>query len=223
MIALLAVYIELSTPGIGLPGAVAVICFAVLFGSKYLVGLATWWEVALFIAGVVLLMIEIFVIPGFGFTGVAGIICIVIGMFAILVPNRPDELPWPQYEFDWQILANGALALGLGFGGFIVLAALFAKYLPKMQFLSGIALGAAPAAAPREIIMSAPVQSQKQPISVGDVGVVLSPLRPVGEAKFGEAVIDVVAAGEFLDKNQKIKITEIHGNRVVVEAITEES
>jgi membrane-bound serine protease (ClpP class) len=74
MLALLGVYIEFSTPGIGLPGLVAVICFAIIIGSKYLIGLANWVEVALFIVGILLLLVEFFVLPGFGIAGKLGCI-----------------------------------------------------------------------------------------------------------------------------------------------------
>lgn len=144
MVGLLGVYIELKTPGIGLPGLVAVICFTILFGSRFLVGLATWWEVAIFIVGVILLMVEIFVIPGFGIAGITGLMFIFVGLFAILVPNRPDELPWPKYDFDWQIFTKGAWGFGLGFVGFLIVAWILAKILPKTRILGGLIL--APAA-----------------------------------------------------------------------------
>ncbi|MHC4193559.1 MAG: NfeD family protein, partial [Planctomycetota bacterium] len=81
MIALLGVYVELNTPGLGLPGLVAVICFTVMIGSKYLVGMANWVEVALFVVGLILLMVEIFVLPGFGIAGLLGIVCLLFGLF----------------------------------------------------------------------------------------------------------------------------------------------
>ncbi|MHC4220821.1 MAG: NfeD family protein, partial [Planctomycetota bacterium] len=79
MLAMLGVYLELNTPGVGLPGLVAVICFTIIIGSKYLIGLANWVEVALFITGILLLMVEIFVLPGFGIAGVMGITCVMVG------------------------------------------------------------------------------------------------------------------------------------------------
>ena len=221
MIGLLGVYIELKTPGIGFPGLVAVICFAILFGSRFLVGLATWWEMAVFIIGVILLMIEIFVIPGFGIAGITGLMCIFIGLFAILVPNRPDELPWPKYDFDWQMLHNGAWGFGLGFVGFLIVAWILAKFLPKTRLFGDLVLAPAPAGAELKVNMTAPAQGENSNINVGDVGEVLSPLRPTGQARFGDAVVDVVAEGVFLEKTQKVKIIEIHGNRVVVRESTE--
>ena len=221
MLALLGVYIELNTPGVGLPGLVAVICFAIIFGSKYLVGMANWVEIAIFVTGVLLLLIEIFLIPGFGIAGTAGIICILVGLFGILVSNRPDELPWPRTDFDWDLFMNGVLALLFGFAGFVFIAWLLARYLPRMQLFSSFSL--APAKAKQgtemEVSMTAPVSGDELSIKVGDVGEVLSPLRPSGTARFGVAVVDVVAQGEFLNKGNKVEIIEIQGNRVVVRAI----
>lgn len=67
-----------------------------------------------------------------------------------------------------------------------------------------------------KVSMTAPVKSEDLDVRVGDVGEVLSPLRPTGQARFGDAVVDVVAEGVFLEKTQKVEIIEIHGNRVVV-------
>lgn len=225
MVALLALYIELSTPGIGLPGLVALICFAVIIGSKYLVGLANWVEVALFILGLVLLAIEIFVLPGFGIAGGLGIICVLVGLFGMLIKNPPNRLPWPHSSLDWQLFVSGVLGLSLGVAGFIALAWLLAKYLPKFQFLSGLML--APTAATQggqmRVSMTAPPESKIAALNVGDIGEVTSTLRPTGKARFGDAVVDVVAIAEFLDKGTQVQIAEIHGNRVVVKKVKDQS
>jgi membrane-bound serine protease (ClpP class) len=225
MIALLGIYIELSTPGIGLPGLVAAICFAIIIGSKYLVGLANWVEVALFVAGLVLLMVEIFLLPGFGVAGTLGIICILAGVFGMFIKNPPDSLPWPQSPLDWQIFLNGLLGLSLGFVGFIVLALLLAKYLPKIQFLSGLILvpTAAKQAGAMRVSMTRPPESTTAVLNIGEQGEVTSTLRPTGKVRFGDAIVDVVATAEFLSKGTKVEITEIHGNRVVVKRINEQS
>jgi len=222
MIALLGVYMELSTPGIGLPGLAAAICFAIIIGSKYLVGLANWVEVALFIAGLVLLMIEIFLLPGFGIAGTLGIICILFGLFGMFIKNPPDSLPWPESPLDWRIFLNGLLGLSLGFVGFAVLAWLLAKYLPKVQFLSGLILvpTAAKQARVVQVSMTFPPEIKSTAINVGDIGEVTTILRPTGKARFGDAIVDVVATAEFLGKGTKVEIIEIHGNRVVVKKQT---
>lgn len=218
MIALLGLYVEFNTPGVGLPGLVAVICFTIIFGSKYLVGLANWIEVALFVVGVLLLAVELFILPGFGIAGVLGVICLLAGLFGILIVNRPDEIPWPRTDFDWELFTDGALALSVGFIGFVLIAYLLSKYIPRLQFFSGLML--APALAKRgtefEVSYTSPAETSSVTINVGDEGEVLSPLRPTGTGRFGTAVVDVVAEGAFLDKGTRVEIIEIHGNRVVV-------
>jgi membrane-bound serine protease (ClpP class) len=220
MIALLGVYIELTTPGVGLPGLVAVICLALIIGSKYLIGLANWVEVLIFVIGIVLLFVEIFLIPGFGITGVLGIIFIFAGVFGMLVRNPPDKFPWPQGQIGWNEFTSGALSLCIGVIGFVVLAWLISKYLPQTQieFLSRLFL--VPTKAGQggimAVSMTSPIPNQTESIKVGDVGQVVSTLRPTGKAKFGDAIVDVVAEAEFLDKGTQVEIIKIHGNRVVV-------
>ena len=218
LIALLGVYIELSTPGVGLPGLVALICFVIIIASKYLVGLANWVEIAVFAIGIILLLIEIFVIPGFGVAGVLGIIFIIAGLFGMLVRNAPDRLPWPQTPMDWDIFTDGVLGLSAGFVAFLVLAWALGRYLPKLEFLSGLILapGQAKQGGEVEISMTAPPESGGAAVSIGDTGEVVSTLRPAGRARFGDRVIDVVATAEFLDTGAKVEIIEVHGNRVVV-------
>jgi membrane-bound serine protease (ClpP class) len=225
MLALLGVYIEFSTPGFGLPGLAALLCFAIIIGSKYLVGLANWVEIALFVVGVLLLMIEIFVLPGFGIAGTLGIACMLAGVFGMLIKNPPDRLPWPETSFDWRIFLNGVLGLSFGFIGFAILAWILARYLPKMQFLSGLILTPGPASGPggASISITASPESGRPNVNVGDVGEVISILRPTGKAKFGDAIVDVVATAEFLGRGTKVEIIEIHGNRVVVKRKEEQS
>jgi membrane-bound serine protease (ClpP class) len=222
---MLGVYIELSTPGVGLPGLVAVVCLALIIGSKYLWGLANWVEVTLFVIGIVLLMVEIFVLPGFGIVGVLGIICILLGLFGMLVDNPPNKLPWPETLLDWQVFTDGMLGLTFGLVGFVVVAWLFAKYLPKFEFLSGLILAPTAAQSRTQMLvsMTAPPESKTASVEVGDIGEVTSTLRPTGKAKFGDAVVDVVATAEFLSQGTMVEITEIHGNRVVVKKVEDEA
>jgi len=223
MIAMLGVYIELKAPGVGLPGLVAVICFAIIFGSRFLTGMATWWEIAVFATGIILLALEIFVIPGFGIAGVLGILFILLSLFAILVPNRPDELPWPRYDFDdvqWRLLSNGAWAFSLGFGGFVVLTYILAKFLPKTGPFTGLVLAPADKGPVMQIDLTAPLEKTGK-LKVGDTGIAITKLRPAGQARFNNAVVDVVTEGDLIEKDRRIKIIQLQGNRVVVKQITD--
>ena len=218
MLALLGLYVEFNTPGLGLPGLIALICFVVIIGSKFLIGMANWVEVALFVTGVLILLVELIFFPGFGLLGFAGIVCIIVGLFGMLIKNPPDRLPWPETDFDWQWFLSQVWAIGLGFLGFVIAAGFLRKYLPRTNFFNRLML--APATAKTgtefEVSMTAPAQEQQPGVKVGDLGEALSLLRPAGKARFGVAVVDVVAEGEYISKGIKIKVTEIHGNRVVV-------
>ncbi len=227
MLAMLGVYIEFNTPGVGLPGLAAVICFTIIIGSKYLVGLANVVEIALFVLGILLLLIEFFVLPGFGIAGFLGIVCILAGLLGMLFKNPPGDewyKPWPQDAIAWSDFAWGVVGLSMGFVGFIVLAWVLSKYLPRIQFLSGLIL--APSV-PRQggeipVSMTTPPEGETVSVNLGDAGEVVSILRPTGKAKFGDAIVDVVAEAEFLDEGTKVEIIEIHGNRVVVKKQTTE-
>ena len=220
MLAMLGVYIELNSPGLGLPGLVALICIIIIIGSKYLVGMANWLEVAIFMIGIILLAVEVFIIPGFGIAGFLGIVCIFAGLFGMLIRNPPGEVPWPETKFAWDLFLDGLVGLSLGFVGFLCLAYLFARYLPKMYFLRGLMLQPAPAGdqLPPNITTTAP-RSAGTTINIGDIGEVVSPLRPAGQARFDRATVDVVTVGEFLENGTKVRIMEIHGNRIVVRRV----
>ena len=218
MLALLGVYIEFSSPGIGLPGLVAVTCFAIIVGSKYLTGLANWLEVILLFAGIILILIEFLVLPGFGVAGILGTIFLLAGLFGMLVKNAPDQIPWPQRPEDWTVFRNGVLGLAYGIAGGGILAAIVSRYLPRLPFMSGLILvpaTAAAAGAPAPISATAPPQSIGG-LRAGDRGRVTSDLRPAGKARFGDAIVDVVATAEFLEEGTEVQVIEIYGNRVVV-------
>jgi membrane-bound serine protease (ClpP class) len=223
MLALLGAYMEFSTPGFGLPGIVAVLAFAVMLGSRYLVGMANWVEVVLLFIGILLLLVEVFVLPGFGVAGILGIVCLVVGLFGMLIRNAPSELPWPETPADWQSLSSGLLSLMLGFGGFMVVAWILSRYLPRLPFMSGLVLTPAPALGRgiTQVSMTAPPESAVRGIHTGDRGEVVARLRPAGKARFGAALVDVVATGEFLDKGTKVEIISINGSRVVVKRVPE--
>ena len=219
MLALLGVYVEFNTPGFGLAGIVAVICFAIIVGSKYLVGMANWAEILVLFFGILLLLVEIFVLPGFGIAGILGIMCILLGLFGMLIRNAPDELPWPHTSADWESLSSGVISLAVGFAGFFVLACILSRFLPKTRFMSGLVLSPAnPGGGGSQVSMTASGQSSG-PVQIGERGEVISRLRPAGKARFGEALVDVVATGEFLDKGAQVEIIAINGSRVVVKKI----
>ncbi len=224
MLAMLGFYVEIRTPGLGLPSVVAVAAVLVLVGSKYLIGMANWVEVAIFMTGVILLALEIFVIPGFGVAGVSGIVCIGAGLFGMLIENPPDQVPWPESRQAWDLFVDGLTGFTGGFIGFLFAAFLLAHYLPRSRLFAGLMLTATLQGREMPVSMTAPpvegadgiLNSGPGAIDVGDVGIVVSILRPAGDANFDGKIVDVVSLGEFIDAGKKVVVLEVHGNRVIV-------
>ena len=205
-IGLMALYMEFKVPGFGLPGIVAIVCFALVFFSKYLVGLAEQWEVLIFALGMVLLAVEIFVLPGFGIAGIMGLA--LIGL-ALLLAFQPFVVPVTPFEIE---MTKGNILKLLGsMVASIVGICLLAKYLPETSAFGRIVLRAAEKTDSGYVVGSA----EKQEL-VGKKGVVVSSLRPVGRARIGDDIVSVVTQGEMLEKDTNIEVIEVKGNRIVV-------
>ncbi len=214
---LLGIYVELNTPGIGLPSLLALTCLIVLVGSKYLIGMANWIEIAILLLGIVLLLIEIFIIPGFGLTGAAGILCMLAGLFGMLIKNDPDEFPWPQGNGQWKDFLDNLTGVSFGFLLFLILAYLLAKYFfPKGFFIKGLVLKDAVPSAVLPISATGLPVHQQSPLQPGDVGIVVSTCRPAGQARFGDKIVDVVSEAEFINPGKTVVIRRISGSRVIV-------
>src|SRR4030042_3763797 len=130
----------------------------------------------------------------------------------MLIKNPPDKLPWPQTAFDWSFFTSGILSIVVGIVGFAVLAGILSKYLPRMQFLSGLILVPnVPGRGIPRISMTASPDAKILGVNIGDIGRVIKTLRPAGKVKFGDAIVDVVAEAEFLEKGTKVRKNKIHG------------
>lgn len=208
IIGLAGVYIETKTPGIGVPGIVGVICLALVFGGQYMVGMANYTELLLIFLGVMLLAAEVFIIPGFGIAGIAGIFLIAIGMFLSLqdfvLPN--PEIPWQKDIFQKNLLS----VLVSLFGSIILIVVFFIYLFPRLsKVVSGPYLSAT-------LADSHATPDDSFSISVGDKGIVTKMLRPSGSAKIGDQTYDVISDGELIEKGEAITVSEIKGNRIIV-------
>ncbi|MGC9455093.1 MAG: NfeD family protein [Phycisphaerae bacterium] len=210
--ALLCAYVEINTPGFGVAGGTALVLFAVLFGAPFLVGLANAWEIALIVIGIILIVLEVLVIPG-GVVGILGALMCLAGLLGILVPNPPDRLPIPQTDLAWQMLSDSAFALGVGFVAALIGAGVLSKYMPKVPVANKLIL-AEPAPATGDFLHETSPYVRIQP---GAVGKVEAMCRPVGRARFGDELLDVVTEGETIEAGATVRVLYRHGNRLVVE------
>jgi membrane-bound serine protease (ClpP class) len=215
MAGLFCLYTEVRTPGFGIFGILGIICFVLLLGSRYLIGLAQWWEIGLFVLGLVLIAIELFVTPGFGVLGVSGILCCIVALVAIAVPNPPDKLPIPQTSLDWSVFENGLFALAIGFLLALVAALVAAKYLPQIPIAGRLILVPAGGGGGGPMSESSPLAR----INPGDAGIVETMCRPVGKVRFGDDLLDAASEGDIIEAGAKVRVLRREGNHLVVEKI----
>ncbi len=209
-VGLVAIWLELKAPGVGLPGIIGVLCLATVFLSKYMVGLAEVPEMVIFAMGMMLLAVEVFVLPGFGLFGLAGVALMLVG----LVLGFQDFLV-PQTPYDYAELKTNLLQIFASMIGSIAAMAIMLRYLPGIPLFGRLVLSASEEAALG--YETVPVVSRED--LIGKRGYALSTLRPAGRADFGGEVLDVVTQGEFIATNQTVEVVEIRGNRVVVKPV----
>jgi len=197
-------YFELQTPGVGFAGLMAGLGAAMFFGPHYLIGLVESWEMIVFVIGVGLLVLEIFVIPGFGFAGVGGLILVVFSLGASLIGNVGFSFPGPE-------AFRGALStLAVTMVLFVVLLFSLGRYLPRSERFNQLVL--VPDLSSSTGFTSADTHDEL----IGRKGVALTPLRPAGIADIDGERVDVVTSGEFIDKGASILVRSARGSRVVV-------
>jgi membrane-bound serine protease (ClpP class) len=215
VIGLIALYIEISAPGISVGGVTAALCFSLFFWSRFLGGTAGWLEVILFFAGVAFLLMEVFVIPGFGVAGLTG-----LGLMLVSLILASQEFLVPDTPRDRERLAV-SLTVITG-SGFLVLGAIvvLARQFGKVPVVNRLVLKA-PVTAGDDSQSTQKDGTLQYPVSVGDIGIAESPLRPAGKAMFGEAYVDVVADGSFVDSGRPVKVVATRGRSIVVREFQE--
>jgi membrane-bound serine protease (ClpP class) len=216
---LLGAYVEFHTPGVGVPGLVALICLAIFVGAPYLSGLANVWEILFIIVGFVLIGLEVFVIPGFGIAGLSGIVLVIIGLLATFIPDEPGRsfpLYIPSLPSTLHSLKVALATLVSSMIASLIGMAMLSRFLPRLPVF-GRVVPANPT--PSEVSTGDPYRGLAR---VGDIGLAVGPLHPAGKARFGGEVVDVVTQGEYLEANVRVEVIERRGNRVVVRAIDNE-
>lgn len=217
-LAILCIYIEAHVPT-GFFGIVAAILFALFFWARYLGGTSGSLEAVLFVLGIVLLGLEIFVVPGFGVFGISGILLMTAAL--VMASNTFDGMTVGE-QFNQSMKSLGTLAGALV--TVIVVATVINRFLPSIPFLNRMILTppgyaeADPSALkldPELMGGSAGVGG----ISVGHTGISESSLRPTGKATIEGNYIDVVSDGSYIDHGQPIEVVRVAGSRIIVRQV----
>ncbi|MCP4464556.1 MAG: hypothetical protein GY819_17315 [Planctomycetaceae bacterium] len=210
---------EMSNPGIGIPGFLGTLCLMMFFWSQYLDGNANWLEILLFVVGVVFVLLEVFVIPGFGVFGIGGLIMIVAGIVlasqTFIIPRNSEELARLPASLSMVLAAGSGFFAGIFF---------IRKYLTTMPIFRRIMLQPPTA----DESLSPEQRDQKESLvdrrhMIGKTGTTMTPLVPAGKAQIGNDLIDVISDGRLIERNLPIRVIEVTGNRVVVESVESSS
>ncbi len=204
---LLGLYIEFKTPGFGMPGILGTLLLLIWFWGYHIAGMAGMGEIILFITGVMLLIIELFFIPGFGIIGITGIALMVTALFMGMVEHYPGQ-SW--LSISHKLIQASIRNLGISLAVSFVLMMILAKFLPKTHAFQKVMLGAT--LAPEKGF----VASEQTGDIIGMQGTAITSLRPAGIGLFGENRLAVVTRGDFIEKDTPIVVAETHGNRIVV-------
>ncbi|MDX9912425.1 MAG: hypothetical protein RBS39_11395 [Phycisphaerales bacterium] len=202
---LLAMFLEMTTPGIGLAGAIAAVALVALLAPPLLVGLASWWEIAAIAAGILLLAVEIFVIPGFGVAGILGLLLLfggLIGTFAGGSDIFPDAAR-TQRDLLYGVVSIGLAVATAGVGTYFI-----GKHLGSVPVLGALVLKDARAEddPSRDDLLRAMRTEGRTSVAKGSTGVVTTPLKPLGDAMFGERRAEVQSVEGFLDVGTPIVV-----------------
>jgi membrane-bound serine protease (ClpP class) len=206
-VGMLGIIVEIQSPGFGVGGAFGLTSLALFLWGHWLVRLAGWEEVLLIGVGLILLLVEVFVIPGFGIFGALGIAALLSGLGLSLVGAGAT---WGVILF-----ALGQVMLALLIAIAVALALL--RVAPRLPFGRPLVLETGLTA--ESGYASAPEADRQW---LGKRGTAASTLRPAGIAHFDHERVDVVTEGEFIETGEAIEVIRVDGNRIVVRSVQSE-
>lgn len=207
-------YIEINTPGFGIPGSIALGCLVLILTSSFASYAINWIEIMMLCIGLVLLALELFVIPGFGVVGIMGILLTIIGLFALMLPgiDRLNFLEPETFKLVGLVFIERLTWLfgGLIFATFAIV--LMARFFAHRFFrFSKLILRGE---------QEPPIMGALTP-EVGEIGETATPLRPSGKVRMGESLFDAICLTGYLEKNRSVEVVKIEGNKVVVKPFEE--
>jgi len=207
-----ALYLALKMPGTGVPEALTLLFFGLFFGASAIAGFSGVLEVALFVAGVALLAVEIFVLPGFGVTGLAGLACVLLSIGLAAIPQDGGSLPASAYLLP---MARDFLLATLGA---IVLVMLLARYLPAAPLFRRLMLAGSPAPGSQTGSAVGAAAAAPHPLE-GREGLAETALRPAGKAVIDGRRLDVVSESGFVEPGERVRVITVRGGAVVVRRV----
>jgi membrane-bound serine protease (ClpP class) len=225
IIGIIGLYIEFKTPGFGLPGIVGLAAFALYFVGGYVAGFSGLEWMLVFLLGLILVLLEVFVFTGTLALGIAGAILMLLAIVMALVdvyPRTPESAaPSLPGLPALPVLTVGdfnrsLLVLCTALAGAALSIWVLRRFMPKTAVYHELVSTSASGMA------SVTQQERKHAALVGSVGLALSSLRPGGKAQFGEEVLDVITEGEMAAKGQRVRIIGFSATEAIVQVISQD-
>ena len=200
-------YFELQSPGIGFPLAAAIFAAILYFAPLYIEGLVENWEIIIFFLGIVLLAIEIFVVPGFGFFGISGIVLIIASLSLAMVDNVGFHFSLPNVN----AIINSLLVVSLS----SVTGLIASYYLSKRIFATRSSLGFSLSKEQlRQQGYGIDIDSYTN--AIGNTGLAYTVLRPAGKVKIDNKLYDAISLGSFIEKGEEIVVSDYENAQLIV-------
>lgn len=190
---ILGLVIEIFTPGWGVGGSIGLFSLTLYFAGHIMAGVAGWEAVALFIIGLVLILLEIFVIPGIGITGVLGFLGLVTGILLAATSVK-----------------QAVISLLVAFTSTILIAFFVFRYFKGGKSWDQLILNL------KQDQQSGYIAHKDVNSYLGKIGLTITPLRPAGTARFDEHLLDVISEGNFVEKNIQVRIIRVEGGKIIV-------
>ena len=197
----LGILFELQSPGWGIPGIVGLICLVLSLSASYIAQLATMSDMLFIITGLGLIMLEAFIIPGFGIVGISGIGVMLYGLYLLLIPDIP---------VGEEVLGQAMDGFLIGLIGAVIGLYLLIRVLLKTNFWKQL---------------TSPENQIKEGVDknlldwesfIGEVGSSETDLHPSGWVKIKGKRVFVVSEGDFIEKGEDVKVLSADGNRILV-------
>ncbi|MBU8901837.1 MAG: hypothetical protein KOO69_03775 [Victivallales bacterium] len=197
---LVGIYVEIKTPGFGVPGLLGVTALTLFFLGHMGTGASEWGPIVIFFVGMVLLALEIFVIPGFGIVGLLGLTCIVISFFA-------------AFGFKNFAAASHTVAYSL-LGALVTIILLTVYVLPKSSMFKWIRLDTV-----QKRDEGCMAHKDVSSDLLHQTGVAHTKLRPVGSIMINEKIYEASTRGGFIEKGEEIEVIEATPMKITVRKV----
>ncbi len=205
-------FVEMASPGLGVFGAIGMLALVGLLAPAAMVGMAGWWEFVALGLGALLVLVEVFVVPGLGVPGVIGAVLVFLGLLGTFTGGN-------GFQTQGELLTGVVvLLLSLATAGVIIF--LIAKNLGSIPGLNRLILKSVPSDGDDDqpsLFDAMSTGTTRVRLEVGTVGEAVGVLRPSGRARFGADLVDVVSVGSVIERGQPVRIVEATAFSVVVE------